>query len=221
MNSNSSLRLLCPVLLTLLSGCSWHRHAPDFTASGYLADRGDVRIWRKNSDPQTIHLLTSYSPFDGTASTDSDYIWQRGKLVSVTRHTRGAESDNVTLRFDSNGRMSFMQRQLAGRREPITADDIALYQYDAERMLKISDGLLSGRVALLQGSVQRDGTVTRCDGTMVRPDFDNSELATIRLHQTGSAATRWLAWLKAPGGVQLLKVSADNLCQSAPAEDDF
>ncbi len=44
-----------------------------------------------------------------------------------------------------------MQRQLATRREPLTRDEIALYQYQARRILEVSNALRAGKVKLLQG----------------------------------------------------------------------
>ena len=62
----------------LLAGCSSHDDTPDFTASGYLADRGTVRIWRENHN-DTVHLLTIYTPFTGAATENTDYIWQNAR----------------------------------------------------------------------------------------------------------------------------------------------
>ena len=79
-------------------------------------------------------------------------IWQADKLLSVERHVTGQQPDDVTLRFDHQGNLNFMQRQLAGRREAVSADSVELYRFDAQRMLAQSNALLSGRVLLRQGT---------------------------------------------------------------------
>lgn len=206
--------------LVLLAGCSSHSSLPDFTASGYLADRGTVRIWRKNHN-DAVHLLTVYTPFSGTGSEETDYTWQHERLMTVERHTKGSKPDDVTLRFDSGGQLSFMQRQLAGHREALSDDDVALYQFDAQRMLTLSDALLDGRVMLHQGKYQPDGAVLSCQGQRVTPGFDQPALGVIhQIQQTSSAAVS-VAWLEASQGTQLLLVSTSDLCASEPKDADF
>lgn len=208
-------------LLMLLAGCSSHSNLPDFTASGYLADHGAVRIWRKNQPQQLVRLMTEYTPFRGSAVESSDYLWQQGKLISIERRVTGGQPDNVTLRFDRDGNVSFMQRQLAGRREALSADAVALYQFDSQRMLKVSDDLLSGRVLLKQGKWQPDGTVVSCQGGRVRPQLDSTELGRIARQQRDTSGYPDIAWLEAPAGTELLMVTATDLCQSEPEEDGF
>jgi len=221
MKLTSVVQRLSLGMLILLAACSSHSDLPDFTASGYLADRGTVRIWRKNQHEQVSHLMTVYTPFNGAATETSDYLWQQGKLVSVERHVIGDKPDDVTLRFDQDGSLSFMQRQLSGRREALSADEIALYQFDAQRMLKISDDLLSGNVLLRQGSWQQDGTITTCQGKTVRPELDQTELGRIARQQRDTSGPVSIAWLEAPGGTQLLLISASDLCKTEPKEEGF
>ncbi|CAY72578.1 DUF1481 domain-containing protein [Erwinia pyrifoliae] len=208
-------------LLMLLAGCSTRSDLPDLTASGYLADGGAVRIWRKNHQQQVVRLMTEYTPFSGAAVETSDYLWQQGKLMSIERRVIGGQPDNVTLRFDQDGNISFMQRQLVGRREALSADAVALYQFDGQRMLKISDDLLSGRVLLKQGKWQPDGTVASCKGGRVRPQLDSTELGRIARHQRDVSGLPDIAWLEAPAGTELLMITATDLCQNEPKEDGF
>ena len=214
-------RKLSLIALLLLAGCSSHSDLPDFTASGYLADRGAVRIWRKNHDHQVAHLMTVYTPFSGGAVETSDYFWQQGKLLSIERHISGPEPDDVTLRFDPEGKLSFMQRQLPGRREALSADAIALYQFDAQRMLKVSDDLLAGRVLLRQGSWQPEGKVTTCQGSQAWPAFSQAEQGYIARQQRDTPGAVSVAWLEAPGGTQLLQVDSHDFCASEPTEENF
>lgn len=217
----SFIRRTPAALLIVLAGCSSHSELPDFTASGYLADRGAVRIWRKNHDQQAVRMMTVYSPFNGGATETSDYLWQQGKLVSVERHITGAQPDDVTLRFDPDGNLSFMQRQLAGRREALDSDAVALYQFDAQRLLKISDDLLSGNVLLKQGSWLPGGQVTNCAGAPENPDLDSNELRIIAQQQSIKPGPLGIAWLEAPAGTQLLLISPQNLCAGEPKEENF
>lgn len=221
MKLTPSIRIPVLTLLLLLAGCSSHSDLPDFTASGYLADRGAVRIWRKDSQKQISHMMTVFTPFSGGATEATDYQWLNGKPVAIERHIAGQQPDDVTLRFDHDGALSFMQRQLAGHREPLSADEVALYQFDAQRMVKISDDLLSGRVMLTQGVWSPGGVVKTCQGNEVRPDFDMLEREHIDKQQNTSSTPLSIAWLETPGDTQLLLVSAEDFCKSEPKDADF
>ncbi len=219
--TRSPLIPLSLLTLLLLAGCSSQPALPDFTASGYLADRGAVRIWRKNDGNESSHLLTYYTPFSGGATETTDYMWQSDKLISIERHRFGDSPENVTLRFDQDGSLSFMQRQFAGRREALSADAVALYQFDGGRMLKISDDLLKGRVLLRQGRWSASGVVTTCKGQKERPGFDHYSVNYITQHQRSPDKPVSIAWLEAPKGVQLLIVTPDDLCANEPDEASF
>nr|WP_024966020.1 DUF1481 domain-containing protein [Pantoea sp. IMH] len=219
---HSPLRLLSTFsLLLLLAGCSVRPELPAFTASGYLADRGVVRIWRKEVPPDTRHMMTVYTPFTGSGKQTTRYLWQEGKLVSIERQSIGEQPDSITLRFDQNGKVSFMQRQLQSHREALSADAVALYQFDAGRMLRISDDLLTGRVLLRQGHWAASGAITSCQGSESRPDFDGYSLNTITQHQRESGKPVSVAWLEAPEGTQLLLVTPEDLCATEPKEADL
>lgn len=205
----------------LLAGCSSTPDIPAFTASGYLADRGAVRIWRKNEAHQAIHIRTVYTPFNGDAMEFSDYSWREGKLLNIERHVKGAQPDDVTLRFDAQGSLNFMQRQLAGRREAVDSDAVDLYTFDAQRMLHISDALLNGRVFLRQGHWLGGREAQSCEGTRLTPDFDADTLSKLTQQQRASASPLMIAWLEAPEGVQLLRVSHEDECSWQPKEADF
>lgn len=214
-----SSRFLLAFLL-LLTGCSSQR-TPDFTASGYLADRGAVRIWRKEHSQRTTHLQTVYTPFNEPLTETTDYQWQQGKLIAIERHIDGDHAESVTLRFDQDGQLSFMQRQLENRREALSADAIALYQFDAGRMLTISNDLLKGRVRLLQGRWIAPDRVTLCSGKNASPELDDNAVRYITQHQQGSGKPLSIAWLEAPGGTQLLLATPKALCATEPEADSF
>ncbi|MFJ5162435.1 DUF1481 domain-containing protein [Pantoea sp. NPDC088449] len=219
---NQISQRVCALLWgALLTGCSSTPDLPAFTASGYLADRGTVRIWRKNSDHQAVHLRTVFTPFSGDAMETTDYSWQQQQLVSVERHLAGAQPDDVTLRFDHQGNLNFMQRQLAGRREAVSADSVELYRFDAQRMLDQSNALLEGRVLLRQGHWLGGNQVRECDDKLVNAPFDRDTLYTLGRQQQSQAAPLMVSWLEAPEGVQLLRVTSDDECSWQPKESDF
>ncbi len=209
------------LFLLLLSGCGSTPDTPPFTASGYLADRGAVRIWRKNSGHLTVHIRTLYTPFNGDASETTDYVWQEEKLVSVARHVSGKQPDDVTLRFDQDGSLSFMQRQLANRREAVDTDTVELYKFDAQRMLAQSNALLSGRVMLKQGLWRGAKQIESCDGARVSPAFDDYAFQTLAQQQRRSSEPLLVSWLEAPEGTQLLRAAPGERCDSQPKEEDM
>ena len=214
-------RLTALILPLFFTGCSSTADIPAFSASGYLADRGAVRIWRKNSVHQSIHLHTIFTPFNSDMVETTDYIWLEDALISVQRKVRGKQTDNVTLRFDQKGHLNFMQCQLAGRREAVSPNAVELYKFDAQRMRKVSDALLSGQVLLKQGHWQGSHTVQTCEGQQVTPAFDANALQTLAQQQRGAKIPLMVSWLEAPEGVQLLLVSQRNDCAEQPKEADL
>ncbi len=213
--------VLFSCVFTLLEGCNSHTSQPDFTASGYLADHGSVRIWRKNYQAG-IHLLKEYTPFSGHGNEQIDYRWLNGKLVSVEHRIQNSVLDsNVTLRFDNDGKLSFMQRQLPHRREALSDNDIVFYQFDAKRLLHISNALLKGEVKLYQGKWQHNDSLMSCQQQIVRPQFDNYAYKIILQSQRQNVQPVSVAWLEAPQGIQLLLVTPENLCASEVKESDF
>lgn len=208
-------------LCLILFGCSSTPDIPPFSASGYLADRGVVRIWRKNSDHQSVHIRTLYTPFSGGEGEVTDYVWLEGSLISIQRQVKGKQPDDVTLRFDQAGGLNFMQRQLAGRREAVSPDAIELYKFDAERMRNLSDALLSGRVFLKQGHWLGSDRLETCEGQQVRPAFDADDRQLLIQQQQSASAPLMVSWLEAPEGLQLLRVSQQDDCSQQPTEDDM
>lgn len=204
----------------LLAGCSSSQQSPPFSASGYLADRGVVRLWRKNSASDDITIRVLYTPFDQTVTEESEYHWLDGKLTSVSRHVSGATSDNVTLRFDNQGNVSFMQRQLESHREPVSEQAIELYRFDAGRMLSISNALQAGKIRLQQGIWQQRNMVMTCDHQQVQAALGPEALRVIRRSESGTEPL-YISWLQGPQGTQLLKATHENLCHSQPTAEDL
>ncbi|WP_418162556.1 DUF1481 domain-containing protein [Pantoea vagans] len=214
-------RLSVLFLSLFLFGCSSTPDIPPFSASGYLADRGVVRIWRKNSDHQSVHIRTLYTPFSGGEGEVTDYVWLEESLISIQRQVKGKQPDDVTLRFDQAGGLNFMQRQLEGRREAVSPDSIELYKFDAQRMRNLSDALLSGQVFLKQGHWLGNNVLESCEGQQARPAFDADDLQMLIQQQRSASAPLMVSWLEAPEGIQLLRVSQQDDCSQQPTEDDM
>lgn len=214
-------RLSVLFLSLFLFGCSSTPDIPPFSASGYLADRGVVRIWRKNSDHQSVHIRTFYTPFSGGEGEVTDYVWLEESLISIQRQVKGNQPDDVTLRFDQAGGLNFMQRQLSGRREAVSPDAVELYKFDAERMRNLSDALLSGQVFLRQGHWLGNDVLQSCEGQQVRPAFDADALQMLTQQQRRASAPLMVSWLEAPEGIQLLRVSQQDDCSQQPTEEDM
>ncbi|WP_026042893.1 DUF1481 domain-containing protein [Pantoea sp. A4] len=211
-----------PLLFSLLlTACSSHQKIPPFTASGYLADRGTVRIWRLNDGDQSIHLRAVYTPFTGDSREVTDYSWHDNQLVSLRKTLNGKQPDDVTLRFDHAGALSFMQRQLAGRREAVSPESVELYKFDADRLLKASNALLNGQVWLKQGHWLGDGQVRSCEGQIISPAFTDSDRRYVLQQQARLQTPLMVAWLEAPQGVQLVWYSAQDECSWQPTAEDL
>ena len=202
-----------------LSACSSHSDPPTFTASGYVADQGVMRLWRKDDDQQRPQVLMSvYSPYRGPGTVTTLYEYQNGELRQIKRTDADRDQDSIQLRFADDGTVSFMQRQLATRREQLTGDEIALYQYQARRVLELSEALRVGKVKLIQGRWQQ-GVVQTCDGQSIKPGLDNNAEAWIARRVRNSGQPVNIAWLDAPEGRELLLVANDDFCRWEPKED--
>ncbi|OVZ95478.1 DUF1481 domain-containing protein [Yersinia alsatica] len=209
------------VLMTLglafgLSACSSQSGTPQFSASGYIADNGVVRLWRQdNAQQQPQVLMSVYSPYSGDNTRVTFYEYQNGLLREIRRNDLGHEPQSVELRFDEQGQVSFMQRQLATRREQLSADNIAVYQLDAKRTLELSSVLRAGNVRLIQGRWQ-EGVVTTCAGKKLRLSLDEKSQAWLSKRGENSAQPLGIAWLDSPEGQQLLLVANQDFCRWEP-----
>ncbi|MHA7848833.1 DUF1481 domain-containing protein [Serratia sp. D1N4] len=204
-----------------LSACSFRSTPPSFTASGFVADQGVIRLWRKDDNQQRPMVLMSvYSPYRGPGTITTLYEYQNGVLRQIRRTDADGDKDSIQLRFTNDGTVSFMQRQLATRREKLSSDDIALYQYQARRILEVSDALNAGRVRLLQGRWQQ-GNVQSCRGEMLKPDFGKQAEAWIAQRAANSSQPVSVAWLDGPDGRELLLVANDDFCRWEPTEDSL
>lgn len=206
------------MLAAMLSACGSTSSPPRFMATGYVADQGIMRIWRKDSGAgRPLAMMSVYTPLRDSDTVISYYEYNRGKLAEV-RQTHGtAGDDSLLLRFDENGEVSFMQRQLRGRKEALSADDITRTQFQARHALEISDALRAGQVRLYQGRWS-DGQYTSCAGTAQKLKLEPWQSAWIARRAAQTAMPLGIAWLDAPEGTQLLLVANENFCSWEPAE---
>lgn len=205
----------------LLGACSHNAAIPPFTASGYAADQGAVRIWRKDSDDGAVHLFTAFSPWRNGDTSTSDYHWQNERLASIEINVYGKQTESIKARFDDRGGLSFMQRDINGQKQQLSSDQIALYQYRAEQLHSTSNALREGRVVLRQGRWHANRTITTCEGQTVSPELDALALSHIERRQNHSSADVSVAWLESPDGAQLLLVANEDFCSWQPKPDAF
>ncbi|TCL05667.1 MULTISPECIES: DUF1481 domain-containing protein [Sodalis] len=206
----------------MLNACS-HRQdqLPSFTASGYIADRGVVRLWRNDDQAQrAVTILSVYSPYEGDNTTITRYQYLDDQVRQINRTQNGAHAQVVQIRFDDKGNVSFMQRQRDQVREKLSDDELALYQFEANRLLQDSHSLRVGHVHLVQGQ-WRDGAMYNCQDKAVNPNFDGRSLSWIAARSTHSARPLGVAWLEAPEGTQLLLVANEDFCRWQPKKSDL
>lgn len=205
----------------LLSACSSQQKLPPFTASGYVADQGAVRIWRKDSSEENIHILAVFSPWRAGVTTIGEYRWHNDQLTFLELNIADTPPEQVKLRFASTGELSFMQREVNKQKQQLSEDQIALYHYRARQIKETSEALRVGHVVLYQGSWNGNDTVTTCEGAVVPVKLDNESLGVIEQRQGNSVAPVNIAWLEAPEGSQLLLVANESFCTWQPKADDF
>lgn len=214
-------RLAVLLGVALLTACSSQKPLPPFTATGYVADQGAVRIWRKESDGGNTHILAAFSPWRGGTTTVGEYRWHDDQLTFLQLNIAGKDPEQVKIRFADNGELSFMQREVNAQKQPLSEDQIALYLYRARQMKEVSEALRIGHVVLHQGRWHEDNTVTTCEGVLTTPKLDNESLRFIEQRQSNSKSEVSIAWLEAPEGSQLLLVANQDFCVWQPKPDDF
>ncbi|GBU12491.1 lipoprotein [Enterobacterales bacterium] len=214
-------RLVAALLVLSLVGCSSLDDTPRFTASGYVADQGINRLWRLDDAqhlPQTI--VNVYSPYHGGDTVITRYEYQQGQL-HLMRQTHAMKTDlGVMLRFDNEGNVSFMQRQLPERREKLSSDDIELYKYQASKLLNLSNTLRAGNVQLVQGQ-WKQGVITSCSGQPVTLSLSIHSQVWLAKRASRANDHLGLAWLTAPEGDELLLVANEDFCKWEPKESDL
>jgi hypothetical protein len=205
----------------VLQGCSTHVPASRFFATGFTTDHGVNRIWREdtqNGQPQT--LISVFTPYQGNESSMTRYEYLQGKLFQIKQTYIDSSDLSITIRFDTEGNVIFMQRQLATGKEPLSADDIARYRYDATTILTMSNVLHAGNVVLEQGRWEQ-GKISSCANQPVKLSLDVRSQVLLAKSAAKSNDRLALAWLNSPKGDELLLVANADFCHWQPKEADL
>ncbi|OAT50600.1 DUF1481 domain-containing protein [Providencia heimbachae] len=208
----------------MLSACSSNApKLPEFSASGFIADDGVIRMWRLNdTKSQPLVLMVVYSPYKGTDTSVSFFEYRMGKLWQIRSQTLNQGDENIMeqLRFNKNDDIVFMQRELKGSKTPLTSDEIARWRFEADRVLETNTALIVGGIKLYQGHWQQ-GEITTCEGDVRDVTFEPYAEKWLK-----SRASVWhkqlsVAWLESSEGNQLLMVADTDFCSWQPSKDSL
>ncbi|MEX6631096.1 DUF1481 domain-containing protein [Providencia rettgeri] len=210
--------------ISMLSACSSNApKLPEFSASGFIADDGVIRMWRlNNAKSQPLVLMVVYSPYKGTDTSVNFFEYRSGNLWQIRSQILNQKNGDITeqLRFDKNNEVIFMQRTQDGYKTPLSTDDITRWRFEAERVLETNTALIVGGVKLYQGRWQQ-GKVTTCEGDVREVTFEPYAENWLQ-----SRAKVWhsqlnLAWLESSEGNQLLMVADTDFCRWQPSKDSL
>ncbi|OWO79940.1 hypothetical protein B5C26_19520 [Photorhabdus luminescens] len=205
-----------------LSACTNQSKEPSFSASGFIADDGVVRLWRlndQNSKPRV--LMSVYSPYRNDNTVVTFYEYKQGDLRQIRREILNDKNPlSEQLRLDKSGDVVFMQKQSKTRRELLSSDDIVRMQFDAKRTLELSDALIVGNVRLMQGR-WNNGKVTTCAGETISVEFEPYARSWLEQREKSSYGQLTIAWLEAPVGRELLLVANNDFCRWEPTKDSL
>ncbi|MEQ4655019.1 DUF1481 domain-containing protein [Providencia hangzhouensis] len=210
--------------ISMLSACSSNApKLPEFSASGFIADDGVIRMWRLNdAKSQPLVLMVVYSPYKGTDTSVNFFEYRSGNLWQIRSQILNQKNGDITeqLRFDKNNEVIFMQRTQDGYKTPLSTDEITRWRFEAERILETNTALIVGGVKLYQGRWQQ-GKVTTCEGDVREVTFEPYAENWLQ-----SRAKVWhsqlnLAWLESSEGNQLLMVADTDFCRWQPSKDSL
>lgn len=208
----------------MLSACSSNApKLPEFSASGFIADDGVIRMWRLNdAKSQPLVLMMVYSPYKGTDTSVNFFEYRSGNLWQIRSQILNQKNGDITeqLRFDKNNEVIFMQRTQDGYKTPLSTDEITRWRFEAERILETNTALIVGGVKLYQGRWHQ-GKVTTCEGDVREVTFEPYAENWLQ-----SRAKVWhsqlnLAWLESSEGNQLLMVADTDFCRWQPSKDSL
>lgn len=206
----------------LLSACSSSPQLPEFSATGYIADEGVVRLWRlnnKTSEPQVIMSVYSFYQKPETVVTFYEYrqnrLWQiRSEIVNPS------DPSSWHLRLNKRGEVIFMQQEYQGQKRPLTEDERLKMVFAASREREISKALAIGQVKLVQGTWYQD-TLTTCAGEKVNVSFEAPEQRWLKRRTQHLTRPAYVAWLDSPEGNQLLMVAEHDFCKWEPTKESL
>lgn len=208
----------------MLSACSSNApKLPEFSASGFIADDGVIRMWRLNdAKSQPLVLMVVYSPYKGTDTSVNFFEYRSGHLWQIRSQVMNQQGGDITeqLRFDKNNDVVFMQRTQDGNKTPLSSDDIIRWRFEAERILETNTALVVGDVKLYQGHWQQ-GKVTTCEGEVREVTFEPYAQDWLESRAKVWQSKLSLAWLESSEGNQLLMVADTDFCRWQPSKDSL
>ncbi|MEY0664895.1 DUF1481 domain-containing protein [Providencia rettgeri] len=208
----------------MLSACSSNApKLPEFSASGFIADDGVIRMWRlNNAKSQPLVLMVVYSPYKGTDTSVNFFEYRSGNLWQIRSQILNQKNGDITeqLRFDKNNDVIFMQRAQDGHKTSLSADEIARWRFEAERILETNTALIVGGVKLYQGRWQQ-GKVTTCEGDVREVTFEAYAEKWLQNRAKVWHSQLNLAWLESSEGNQLLMVADTDFCRWQPSKDSL
>lgn len=208
----------------MLSACSSNApKLPEFSASGFIADDGVIRMWRLNdAKSQPLVLMVVYSPYKGTDTSVNFFEYRSGHLWQIRSQVMNQQGGDITeqLRFDKNNDVVFMQRTQDGDKTPLSSDDIIRWRFEAERILETNTALVVGDVKLYQGHWQQ-GKVTTCEGEVREVTFEPYAQDWLESRAKVWRSKLSLAWLESSEGNQLLMVADTDFCRWQPSKDSL
>lgn len=214
--------LLAIGLAFLLSACSSTPRLPEFSATGYIADEGVVRLWRLNntaSEPQVIMSVYSFYKKQETVITFYEYrqnkLWQvRSEIVNPSHPS------SWHLRLNQRSEVIFMQQENQGQKRALSDDERLKMIFSASKEREISEALAIGKVNLVQG-VWYQNTMTTCAGEKVSVSFESPEQRWLQQRALSSNKPVYVAWLDSPEGKQLLMVAEHDFCKWEPTKESL
>lgn len=208
----------------MLSACSSNApKLPEFSASGFIADDGVIRMWRlNNAKSQPLVLMVVYSPYKGTDTSVNFFEYRSGNLWQIRSQILNQKNGDITeqLRFDKNNDVIFMQRAQDGHKTSLSADEITRWRFEAERILETNTALIVGGVKLYQGRWQQ-GKVTTCEGDVREVAFEPYAENWLQNRAKVWHSQLNLAWLQSSEGNQLLMVADTDFCRWQPSKDSL
>ena len=215
--------LLILGIASVLSACSSKPALPEFSASGFIANDGVIRLWRlNNSQSQPQVLMVVYSPYKGNDTSITFLEYRNAQLWQIRSQVFEATEQNMTdqLRFNKNDDVIFMQREAAGKKSALTQDDIDRWRFEAKRILDVSTALTIGDIRLYQG-YWHEGIVTSCSGEVRSVVFEPYAENWLKTRMSGWQKKLAIAWLESPDGTQLLMVANDDFCKWEPTKKSW
>lgn len=208
-------RLLILIAAFVLFGCVNTVPKPTLDATGYLDDKGSVRIWRKDLNNIPLAIVSDYIPYNNEESRIvTTYEYFDGSLSQIKRQIATQPEVVEQLRFDAQNKLTFNQRVFPDRKEMIDSAAIEYLTWQAQQILQMSSILRVGKFKLIQGRYQQ-GQIKTCAGENAYVDLEPSQREWLN-KQLKTHSAVGLAWLVSSAGEELLLMTDLDICASEP-----